>query len=82
MKGFIKQISEKLTRKLQQGCSSLPPKIRLLIVGSMTAIFTIIALYLFITSIFFYDTNIDSNKQLSKLLRKDSINLNINQYGR
>lgn len=52
MKRIFERIGEVVSKNLRQLCDSMSPRTRLIVVGVMTAIFTVAAIYLFIDSIF------------------------------
>lgn len=52
MKRIFERIGEVVSRNLRQLCDSMSPKTRLVVVGVMTTIFTIVAIYHFVDSIF------------------------------
>ena len=65
MKRVFRKMAEVITKTLQQLCDSMSPKTRLIVVGAMTVIFTTLALYIFVDSVFSNETQqIKINTQL------------------
>ncbi len=52
MKRIFERIGRVVSISLRQLCDSMSPKTRLIVIGVMTTIFTITAIYLFVDSIF------------------------------